>query len=85
MVNPVAAAVVVGLVGLIYKAIRPPPPKICGSPGGPPITSPRVKLSDGRHLAYRELGVPKEEAKYKIIVVHGFLSSKDLNLPVSQV
>ena len=85
MVNPVAVAVVVGLVGLIYKAIRPPPLKICGSPGGPPITSPRVKLSDGRHLAYRELGAPKEEAKYKIIVVHGFLSSKDLNLPVSQV
>lgn len=85
MVNPVAAAVVVGVLGLTYKALRPPRPKICGSPGGPPITSPRVKLSDGRHLAYREMGVPKEEAKYKIIVVHGFLSSKDLNLPVSQV
>ncbi|RXI04796.1 hypothetical protein DVH24_039070, partial [Malus domestica] len=57
----------------------------CGSPGGPPVTSPRVKLSDGRHLAYRELGVPKEEAKHKIIVIHGFLSSKDLSLPVAQV
>ncbi|XP_028808256.1 uncharacterized protein LOC114762830 [Neltuma alba] len=84
MVNPVAAAVVVGLIGLTYKALRPPRPKVCGSPGGRPITSPRVKLSDGRHVAYREGGVPKEEARYKIIVVHGFASSKDLNLPVSQ-
>ncbi|XP_054811397.1 uncharacterized protein LOC129312736 [Prosopis cineraria] len=84
MVNPAAAAVVLGLLGLTYKALRPPRPKFCGSPGGPQITSPRVKLSDGRHLAYREFGVPKEEARYKIIAVHGFASSKDLNLPVSQ-
>ncbi|GMH07326.1 hypothetical protein Nepgr_009166 [Nepenthes gracilis] len=43
-----------------------------------------IKLSDGRHLAYREAGVSKEDAKYKIIVIHGFDSSKDLSLPVSQ-
>lgn len=85
MLNPIVAAVAVGLLGLAYKAIRPPRPKICGSPGGPPITSPRVKLSDGRHLAYREVGVPKEEARYKIIIVHGFATCKDLNLPISQV
>lgn len=85
MIAPVLIALTVGFVGLAYQALKPPPPKICGSPNGPPVTSPRVKLSDGRHLAYRELGVPKEEAKHKIIIVHGFDSSKDLTLPVAQV
>jgi hypothetical protein len=85
MIAPIAVALAVGFLGWAYQALKPPPPKICGSPDGPPITSPRVKLSDGRHLAYRESGVPKEEAKYKIIVVHGFDSSKDLGLPVPQV
>ncbi|KAE8037648.1 hypothetical protein FH972_010221 [Carpinus fangiana] len=84
MIAPIAVALAVGFLGWAYQALKPPPPKICGSPDGPPITSPRVKLSDGRHLAYRESGVPKEEAKYKIIVVHGFDSSKDLGLPVPQ-
>ena len=54
------------------QAIRPPPPKICGSAGGPPVTAPRIKLRDGRHLAYKEHGVPKEVATYKIIYIHGF-------------
>ncbi|CAN6692134.1 unnamed protein product [Malus baccata var. baccata] len=84
MIGPVAIALTVGLLGWAYQALKPPHPKICGSPDGPPVTSPRVKLSDGRHLAYRELGVPKEEAKHKIIVIHGFLSSKDMSLPVTQ-
>ncbi|KAJ7001850.1 hypothetical protein NC653_012056 [Populus alba x Populus x berolinensis] len=84
MFAAIAVALAAGLLSWAYQTIKPPPPKICGSPGGPPITSPRVKLSDGRHLAYREMGVPKEEAKHKIIVIHGFDSSKDLSLPVSQ-
>jgi hypothetical protein len=54
------------------QAIRPPPPKICGSGGGPPVTAPRIKLRDGRHLAYKEHGVSKEVATYKIIYIHGF-------------
>ncbi|CAL5424012.1 unnamed protein product [Camellia sinensis] len=76
----VGVALLAGLLGWAYVAIKPPPPKVCGTPGGPPVTSPRVQLSDGRHLAYKEKGVPKEEAKYKIIVIHGFDSSKDLDL-----
>lgn len=84
MFIPIAVAVVVGVLGWAYQATKPPPPKICGSPDGPLVTSPRVRLSDGRHLAYRETGVSKEEAKYKIIVIHGFDSSKDFNLPASQ-
>ncbi|KAG5515772.1 hypothetical protein RHGRI_036728 [Rhododendron griersonianum] len=84
MIVQVAVALTAGLLGWAYLAIKPPPPIICGSPGGPPVTSPRIQLSDGRHLAYIEKGVPKEEAQYKIIAVHGYDSSKDLDLPVSQ-
>ncbi|GAB2274614.1 hypothetical protein Dimus_009383 [Dionaea muscipula] len=50
----------------------------------PQITSPRIKLSDGRHLAYRETGVPKSEAVYKIIIAHGFGSSKDMSFLAPQ-
>ncbi|KFK43147.1 hypothetical protein AALP_AA1G085900, partial [Arabis alpina] len=34
---------------------------------------------------YRESGVPKEEAKYKITLVHGFGSSRDMNFSTSKV
>ncbi|KMT05493.1 hypothetical protein BVRB_7g176170 [Beta vulgaris subsp. vulgaris] len=43
------------------------------------IESPRIRLSDGRNLAYRETGVSKEEANFKIIIVHGFGSNKDMS------
>ncbi|EXB38455.1 hypothetical protein L484_022355 [Morus notabilis] len=84
MIAPIAVAITVGLLGWAYHALRPPPPKICGTPHGPTISSPRVKLSDGRHLAYREFGVPKEVAEHKIIVIHGFGSSKDVTLPIPE-
>ncbi|KAK6138184.1 hypothetical protein DH2020_028068 [Rehmannia glutinosa] len=84
MIAPIAVGVLMGFLGYAYLAIRPPAPKTCGSPGGPPVTSPRVKLSDGRHLAYKEKGVAREEAKFKIIVCHGFGDSKDFHLPVSE-
>ncbi|KAE9463354.1 hypothetical protein C3L33_04718, partial [Rhododendron williamsianum] len=83
----VTAIIVLSLSVLVvwaYQKIQPPPPKICGSPNGPPVTSPRIKLSDGRYLAYREGGVPKENSKYKIILVHGFDNSKDMILVASQ-
>ena len=86
MFLPIAVASALALLGWSYRAlIKPPLPKICGSQNGPPITSPRVKLGDGRHLAYREFGVPKQEAKHEIIVIHGLGSSKDQALPVPQV
>lgn len=66
----------VGFLAWAYKAIQPPPPQICGSPDGPPVTAPRIKLSDGRHLAYKEHGMPKEMANYKIVYVHGFDSCR---------
>lgn len=58
---------------------------VSGLMGDSSASSNRVKLRDGRFLAYRETGVPKEEAKYKIILVHGFGSSKDMNFSASNV
>ncbi|KAG6573587.1 hypothetical protein SDJN03_27474, partial [Cucurbita argyrosperma subsp. sororia] len=84
MIVAIVLALAVGLLGWVYQALKPPPPKICGSANGPPLTSPRVKLRDGRHLAYREVGVPKEEAQYKIIICHSYNNSKDMHLPASQ-
>ncbi|KAK6936208.1 Alpha/beta hydrolase fold-1 [Dillenia turbinata] len=85
MFTEAAIALSVGVLAWAYISIRPPPPKICGTPNGPPVTSPRIRLSDGRHISYKETGVAKENAKYKVIIVHGFDSSKDIFLPVSQV
>lgn len=76
MFKTIIAVLLIGLIAWVFQAIQPPPPRICGSPGGPPITGPRIKLRDGRHLAYKEHGVPKELAKYKIILVHGFGSNR---------
>uniref|UniRef100_A0A1S3YA51 AB hydrolase-1 domain-containing protein n=1 Tax=Nicotiana tabacum TaxID=4097 RepID=A0A1S3YA51_TOBAC len=59
-----------------FPTLQPPPPKVCGSPGGPLVTGPRIKLRDGRHLAYEEHGVPKETAKYKVIYAHSFGSCR---------
>ncbi|KAL6206941.1 hypothetical protein ACLB2K_024186 [Fragaria x ananassa] len=61
-----------GFLAWAYQNIQSPRPKICGSPDGPPVTAPRVKLRDGRHLAYQEHGVPKQNAQNKIVFVHGF-------------
>ncbi|XP_009624396.1 uncharacterized protein [Nicotiana tomentosiformis] len=47
------------------------------------VTSPRVKLGDGRYLAYRERGVPKNISRYRIIIVHGFGSSKEMSFMAS--
>ncbi|CAM6083273.1 unnamed protein product [Calypogeia fissa] len=61
---------------MAYRAIQAPLPKICGTPGGPPVTAPRVQLRDGRYLAYKEAGVQKKNAKYKLITVHGYGGSR---------
>ncbi|XP_022144648.1 uncharacterized protein LOC111014285 isoform X2 [Momordica charantia] len=76
MLRKLLGLLFVGFSARFYLAIQPPPPKICGSPGGPPITSLRIKLRDGRHLAYKEHGVPRNKAKYKIVSVHGFDSCR---------
>ncbi|XXG63022.1 hypothetical protein AAC387_Pa05g1295 [Persea americana] len=83
MMEKILAALFMGLIAWAYRAIQPPPPKICGSPNGPPVTAPRIKLRDGRHLAYKEHGVPKDKAKHKIVSVHGFDSCRHDAFPLS--
>eukprot|EP00250_Pteridium_aquilinum_P033871 c652_g1_i1 orf=598-1719(-) len=68
----------------LYTVLQPPPPIRCGTPLGPPVTAPRIQLHDGRFLAYKEMGVPKEKANYKIINIHGFRGSRHDILPVSK-
>jgi hypothetical protein len=83
-----AVADPLGTVGewLCRAALQPPPPpRMCGTPGGPPVTARRVRLSDGRHLAYEESGVPKETARYRIVFSHGFTGSRLDSLRASQV
>ncbi|KAI7732523.1 hypothetical protein M8C21_012623 [Ambrosia artemisiifolia] len=63
----------------VYKTVVPPPPKTVGSPNGPPITSPRIKLHDGRYISYMESGVPKDIAKSKILYMHCFDCSRYYN------
>ncbi|KAI3716776.1 hypothetical protein L1987_67901 [Smallanthus sonchifolius] len=63
--------VVIQVCAWAYKTALPPPPRKLGS-----LTSPRIKLHDGRHLSYKEYGVPKDVAKSKIIYVHCFDCSK---------
>ncbi|KAE8668427.1 germin-like protein subfamily 3 member 2-like [Hibiscus syriacus] len=65
-----------GIFAWAYQAIQPPPPRTCGSPDGPPVSESIIKLKDGRHLAYKEHGVPRDAAKYKIVYVHGFDSCR---------
>jgi hypothetical protein len=62
------------LASWIHWAV--PPPRVCGTPGGPPVTAPRVRLRDGRHLAYAESGVRKEDARFKVVLSHGFTGSR---------
>ncbi|TKY45010.1 monoacylglycerol lipase abhd6-B [Spatholobus suberectus] len=76
MLSKIVPILLIGLFSMAYQAFHPPPPKICGSPGGPPITEPRIKLRDGRHLAYKEHGVPREVAKKKIVFLHGSASCR---------
>lgn len=72
----IVVVLLIGFLAWARQAFWPPPPRICGSLGGPPVTAPRVKLRDGRYLAYKEHGVPKETAKYKIVLVHGYTGSR---------
>lgn len=41
-----------------------------------PPSATRILLPDGRHVAYHEMGVPSNKARYSVIAPHGFLSSR---------
>lgn len=73
----------IGLLAWAYQACLPPPSKICGTSDGPQVTAARVKLRDGRHLAYKESGISKEKAKYKIVFIHGFDSCRHDSFPIT--
>ncbi|KAL5130485.1 hypothetical protein HKD37_12G033541 [Glycine soja] len=80
-----AIVLLIGLVGMFYQGTQLPPPNNSdSSDDGVPVSPPRVRLRDGRYLAYREKGVPKDQAKHSIIIVHGFGSSKDMNFLAPQ-
>lgn len=81
MIGNLAVGVALSLLIWACVTMMHTAPKFQGSPQ---VISPRIRLKDGRYLAYRETGVKKEEAKHKIIFVHGFNGSKDMNLPISQ-
>lgn len=76
MYGKISVVVLVASLAWAERALRPPPPKLTGSPGGPPITAPRIRLRDGRHLAYKQYGVPIHEANHKFIFIHGFDSCR---------
>lgn len=44
----------------------------------------KIKLSDGRYLAYKEKGVPMNLSNYRVIIVHGFASNKEMSFMASQ-
>lgn len=88
MISRAAIVLLIGLLGMVYQATQlpPPPNRTDDSPNDEfPVASPRIRLGDGRYLAYREIGVPKEKAKHKIIIVHGFGSSKEMSFLAPQV
>ncbi|KAI4334243.1 hypothetical protein L6164_018957 [Bauhinia variegata] len=83
MVRKTVRVLLVDLLGVAtYQAPKLPPPSRTNDVSS--VTSPRIRLKDGRYLAYREVGVPRERAKHKIIVVHGLGSSKEMNFLASQ-
>ncbi|KAK4854796.1 hypothetical protein QYF36_001361 [Acer negundo] len=83
----IVLVLVVGLLGMVYQATQlPPPPPHSQSLNEAPVSvsSPRIRLSDGRYLAYREKGVPRNQSYHTIIIVHGFGSSKDMTFLAPQ-
>ncbi|KAK2640718.1 hypothetical protein Ddye_022481 [Dipteronia dyeriana] len=83
----IVLVLVVGLLGMVYQATQlPPPPQQSQSPNEAPVSvsSPRIRLSDGRYLAYIEKGVPRNQSYHTIIIVHGFGSSKDMTFLAPQ-
>lgn len=78
---------VVSLLGMVYQATNLPPPSTTDidCDDNSTVASQRIRLSDGRYLAYVEKGVPKNESNFRIVVVHGFGSSKEMHFLAPQV
>ncbi|XP_057956590.1 uncharacterized protein LOC131149842 isoform X2 [Malania oleifera] len=70
----------VALAALTFNArddTYTPLKKVCTHP---PNAS-RILLPDGRYLAYQEQGVPAERARFSMIALHSFLSSRLAGIP----
>lgn len=86
MVFKKVMVLMMGCLGMSKQPTLPAPPAESSSNIDVQICdSKRIRLSDGRFLAYTERGVPKNKSKYRVIVVHGFASSKEMNFMASQV
>lgn len=88
MVFKKMVGLMMGCLGLAKQPTQPAPPSENSeslSIDATICSSPRIRLSDGRLLAYTERGVPKNKSKYRVIVVHGFGSSKEMNFLAPQV
>ncbi|KAM0977799.1 hypothetical protein ACFX2C_013847 [Malus domestica] len=59
-------ALFIGLLAWAYKVIQPPPSKICGSPDGPPVTGPRIKLRDGREGIWHTKSMESQKIMHSI-------------------
>ncbi|CAA2979300.1 Hypothetical predicted protein [Olea europaea subsp. europaea] len=71
---------IIGLmIGCLGLAKHPTRPVTCAEIDQIVCNSPRIRLSDERFLAYRERGVPKNKSNYRVIIVHGFGSSKEMD------
>lgn len=88
MISRIGVVLLMGLLGMLYLATQLPPSQESSELDDQqqlPVTSTRIRLSDGRYLAYREKGVPKHKSNHKIILIHGFGSSKEMNFLATQV
>ncbi|KAA8549862.1 hypothetical protein F0562_001546 [Nyssa sinensis] len=73
--------------GITCGTVKPALPECIDSSSSDdpaPADPPRIRLSDGRYLVYEERGVPRHKSNYKVIIVHGFGSSKDMRFLISQ-
>lgn len=88
MVFKKVVVLMMGCLGLARQPTLPAPPAETEESSSIDVQisgSQRIRLSDGRFLAYTERGVPKNKSNYTVIVVHGFGSSKEMNFMASQV
>ncbi|KAI3411454.1 AB hydrolase-1 domain-containing protein, partial [Psidium guajava] len=83
MISRAVAVLLMGLM-VLYKAAQLPPPQDAVLAAETATTCTRIRLRDGRYLAYRERGIARERSNYKVIVVHGFGSSKEMSFQAPQ-
>lgn len=78
--TPLYLVLVASLVAVwgtfFYRSVQAPPPSPIGE-----VTAPRIQLKDGRFVAYHEAGASAATAKYHVLVLHGWGTSRLALLP----